>query len=234
MTQRRTSASHYEPAPFEPVLRPVVAARPVRIDGDRVTTRMLAAIALAPSLSSLWDEMRGFCLQLGCPAMGFIDMTGCGRAAETVAATFAIHFSLDDLRQDLAAAAGSAILIDNQTLALPAFGPLGLESALVVRLAVPERSIPDWTRHIAAAFQLAYSRYRQLSPKAQSADAALSEREREIMLWVTRGKSNSVIGSILGISASTVDTYMRRIFRKLDVADRTSAAMRAIAIGAVA
>ncbi len=52
------------------------------------------------------------------------------------------------------------------------------------------------------------------------------------MLWVTRGKSNSVIGSILGISASTVDTYMRRIFRKLDVTDRTSAAMRAIAIAA--
>jgi DNA-binding CsgD family transcriptional regulator len=228
MTQLRADVPHYEPA-----LHPGVT-RTVPIDGDRVMIEMLSSLALAPSLSCLWDEMRGFCLQLGCPAMGFIDMTGCGRMAETVATTFAIHFSLDDLRQDLAAAAGGAILIDNQTLALPSFGPLGLEAALVVRLAVPVRCIPAWTGQIAIAFQLAYSRYRQLAPKTQGGDVALSEREREIMLWVTRGKSNSVIGSILGISASTVDTYMRRIFRKLDVADRTSAAMRAIAIGAIA
>lgn len=209
-------------------------ARAVVVDGKRVTTEMLSSLALAPTISCLWDELRGFCLQLGCPAMGFIDMTGCGRAAETVATTFAIHFCLDELRQDLAAAAGSAILVDNQTLALPSFGPLGLEAALVVRLAVPARGLPDWTDQLAVAFQLSYARYRQLAPKVHGTDASLSEREREIMLWVTRGKSNSVIGSILGISASTVDTYMRRIFRKLDVADRTSAAMRAIATGAIA
>ncbi len=196
---------------------------------------MLASLALAPSVSCLWDELRGFCLQLGCPAMGFIDMTGCGaRGRDGRGTTFAIHFCLDELRQDLVAAAGSAILIDNQTLALPSFGPLGLEAALVVRLAVPARVVPEWTGNLAVAFQLAYSRYRQLAPKNHGADIGLSEREREIMLWVTRGKSNSVIGSILGISASTVDTYMRRIFRKLDVADRTSAAMRAVAIGAIA
>jgi DNA-binding CsgD family transcriptional regulator len=224
MTQFRTSVSRHE----------LAVVRPVLVDGKRVTVEMLASLALAPSVSCLWDELRGFCLQLGCPAMGFIDMTGCGRAAETVATTFAIHFSLDELRQDLAAAAGSAILIDNQTLALPSFGPLGLEAALVVRLAVPARVVPEWTGNLAVAFQLAYSRYRQLEPKNHGADVGLSEREREIMLWVTRGKSNSVIGSILGISASTVDTYMRRIFRKLDVADRTSAAMRAVAIGAIA
>lgn len=238
LPQLRTSVSpcqtpQPETARGEPAVMAVLA-RPVRVDGDRVMTEMLAALALAPSVSNLWSEMRSFCLQLGCPAMGFIDMTGSGRMCETITTTFAIHFSLDDLRQDLAAAAGSAIMIDKQTLALPAFGPLGLESAMVVRLAVPERSVPDWARQLAVANQVAYMRYRQLVPKAQSGDAALSEREREIMLWVTRGKSNNVIGSILGISASTVDTYMRRIFRKLDVADRTSAAMRAIAIGVVA
>lgn len=208
--------------------------RAAQIDGARITGDMLAPIALAPTVSTLWDELRAFCLRLGCPAIGFIDMTGCGRVAETIAATFAIHFSLDDLRQDLTGAAGSAILIDNQTLALPCFGPFGIEAALVVRLAVPARVLPEWTGHLALALQVGYSRYRQIAPKAQAADTSLSEREREIMLWVTRGKSNSVIGSILGISASTVDTYMRRIFRKLDVADRTSAAMRAVAIGAVA
>jgi DNA-binding CsgD family transcriptional regulator len=225
--QRRSSVSYYDPAGFPAIARPVV-------DGGRVMFGMLSSLALAPTLVALWDELRCFCLHLGCPATGFIDMTGCGRAAETIATTFAIHFSLDDLRQDLAVAAGSAILVDNQTLALPSFGPLGLEAALVVRLAVPECVVPVWTPHLALAFQLAYSRYRQLSPRSPGLDAALSEREREILLWVTRGKSNNVIGSILGISPSTVDTYMRRIFRKLDVADRTSAAMRAIATGIIA
>ena len=219
--------SRYEPALMPPV------TRTARVDADQVTLEVVASIAMAPSVSCLWDELRCFSLQLGCPAMGFITMAGCGRAAETIAATFAIHFSLDDLRKDLIAAAGNPVLLDNQTLALPAFGPSGLEAALVVRLAVPARTIPVWSPQLAVTFQLAYSRYRQLAPQDQG-DVALSEREREIMLWVTRGKSNSVIGTILGISSSTVDTYMRRIFRKLDVADRTSAAMRAMAIGAVA
>ncbi len=192
---------------------------------------MLASIALAPSLAALWGELRCFCLQLGCPAMGFVDLSGTG-AGETVATTFAIPFSLEDLRQDLVGAGGRAILMDKQTLAVPSFGPYGLEGALVARLAVPEQGLPEWTPHLAMAFQLAYSRYRQIAPKTQ--ETALSEREREIMLWVMRGKSNAVIGSILGISASTVDTYMRRIFRKLDVADRTSAALRAVALGAIA
>jgi DNA-binding CsgD family transcriptional regulator len=227
MTTLRTKLTRHE-------LAAAAVAHPVRVDGDMVTSELLAGIALSDCTARLWDEMRCFCLQLGCPAMGFVDMTGCGRAAETVASTFAIHFCLDELRQELAAAAGAAVLLDNQTLAFPCFGPQGLEAALVVRLAVPEHTLPKWAYHLAMAFQLAYVRYRQLSPKAQGSEIALSDREREIMLWVTRGKSNSVIGSILGISPSTVDTYMRRIFRKLDVADRTSAAMRAVAIGAIA
>lgn len=224
--RRRSSVSYDQPTGLPAVAR-------LEADCERVMFGVLASIAQAPTLAVLWDETRGFCLHLGCTAMGFVDMTS-GRAAETIAASFAIHFSLDDLRQDLAVAAGSAILVDNRTLALPSFGPLGLEAALVVQLAVPERTAPAWAPHLSLVFQLAYSRYRQLSPNSQSLDAPLSDREREILLWVTRGKSNNVIGSILGISPSTVDTHMRRIFRKLDVADRTSAAMRAIASGVIA
>ena len=59
----------------------------------------------------------------------------------------------------------------------------------------------------------------------------LSAREKEVIHWVARGKSNSVIGDILGCSAHTVDTHLRRIFAKLDVSDRISAAVRAVALG---
>ncbi|MEM6372603.1 MAG: LuxR family transcriptional regulator [Pseudomonadota bacterium] len=62
-------------------------------------------------------------------------------------------------------------------------------------------------------------------------DKRLSKREREVLEWVARGKSNTVIADILSISAHTVDAHMRSIYRKLDVSDRTSAAVRGIGNG---
>ena len=62
----------------------------------------------------------------------------------------------------------------------------------------------------------------------------LSGREMEILDWVARGKSNSVIAEILNLSAGTVDTYLRRIYDKLDVSDRTSAAVRGVGMGLIA
>jgi LuxR family quorum-sensing system transcriptional regulator CciR len=59
----------------------------------------------------------------------------------------------------------------------------------------------------------------------------LSNRELEVLHWIGRGKSNSIIADILGISPSSVDVYVRRIFTKLDVTDRTSATLKAFAQG---
>jgi DNA-binding CsgD family transcriptional regulator len=61
----------------------------------------------------------------------------------------------------------------------------------------------------------------------------LSSREKEILHWVARGKSNTVIATILDISSGTVDTYMRRIYQKLEVSDRTSAAVKGVGLGLV-
>jgi len=62
---------------------------------------------------------------------------------------------------------------------------------------------------------------------------SLTKRETEILLWVARGKSNSVIAQILGISHHTVDTYMRRIFFKLGSSDRTSVSLIGIGNGLI-
>ena len=59
----------------------------------------------------------------------------------------------------------------------------------------------------------------------------LSEREQEVLAWVARGKSNSVIAQILSVSPHTIDAHMRSIYRKLGVADRTSAAIRGLGSG---
>ena len=57
---------------------------------------------------------------------------------------------------------------------------------------------------------------------------SISSRESEVLLWVSRGKSNREIGEILTISPRTVDKHLAQIFTKLGVANRASAAARAV------
>ena len=52
---------------------------------------------------------------------------------------------------------------------------------------------------------------------------ALSERERQLMVWVAMGKTNAEIGCILCISEFTVKNHMKSIFSKLDVTNRAQA-----------
>jgi DNA-binding NarL/FixJ family response regulator len=59
----------------------------------------------------------------------------------------------------------------------------------------------------------------------------LSPREMEILQYVTRGLSNKEIASRLGISHQTVKNHMTAILHKLDVEDRTQAAVYALRHG---
>ena len=52
----------------------------------------------------------------------------------------------------------------------------------------------------------------------------LTEREAEVLLWVSRGKSSRDIGAILGSSPRTVDKHLERVFVKLGVENRAAAA----------
>lgn len=62
----------------------------------------------------------------------------------------------------------------------------------------------------------------------------LSQRELEIMQWVSKGKTNPEIGTILNISAFTVKNHLQRIFRKLDVMNRAQAVAQFERTGLVA
>ncbi|MGD8813111.1 MAG: response regulator transcription factor [Anaerolineales bacterium] len=61
--------------------------------------------------------------------------------------------------------------------------------------------------------------------------APLSPREMEILQYVTRGMSNKEIAVRLGISHQTVKNHMTSILHKLDVEDRTQAAVYALRHG---
>jgi Response regulators consisting of a CheY-like receiver domain and a winged-helix DNA-binding domain len=57
---------------------------------------------------------------------------------------------------------------------------------------------------------------------------ALTTREAEVLLWISRGKSNREIGEILSISPRTVNKHLEQIFVKLGVENRAAAAARAV------
>ena len=59
----------------------------------------------------------------------------------------------------------------------------------------------------------------------------LSQRELEILTLIARGNMNKEIARILGLSTHTVRNYTVRILRRLEVDDRTSAAVLAISRG---
>ncbi|MTH77990.1 DNA-binding response regulator [Paracoccus aestuariivivens] len=55
----------------------------------------------------------------------------------------------------------------------------------------------------------------------------LTDREAEVLFWLTQGKSNTDIGSILGLSGRTVSKHLEQVFEKMGVDNRTSAAVLA-------
>jgi len=57
----------------------------------------------------------------------------------------------------------------------------------------------------------------------------LTRRESEVLLWMSQGKSNGDIGKILGMKERTVCKHSERVFSKLCVENRTSAANVALA-----
>jgi DNA-binding NarL/FixJ family response regulator len=59
----------------------------------------------------------------------------------------------------------------------------------------------------------------------------LTAREMDVVRLVVEGHSNDEIGAALGIAPKTVETHLRRIFERLDVASRTELATRALREG---
>jgi DNA-binding CsgD family transcriptional regulator len=59
----------------------------------------------------------------------------------------------------------------------------------------------------------------------------LTPRETEVLSWVAQGKTNSDIGSILGVNPRTVKKHLEHIFQKLGVETRTAAAAVAFEFG---
>jgi len=73
----------------------------------------------------------------------------------------------------------------------------------------------------------------QRPPQPKSPESALTERELDVLKGIARGLSNQEIASELSISATTVRTHISNLFNKLDLTNRTQAAIYAVEHGLI-
>ncbi|HRX75241.1 MAG TPA: LuxR C-terminal-related transcriptional regulator [Hyphomonas sp.] len=83
------------------------------------------------------------------------------------------------------------------------------------------------------AAETSYLRYCELIVADADDIPRLSTRELDVLHWMAQGKSNAAIARQLELGQETVDTYVRRIFTKLNVSDRTSAVVKGVTRGLV-
>lgn len=103
---------------------------------------------------------------------------------------------------------------------------LRLGAAGFVLKTAPISELLDAIRR-AAAGGLAFG----VRPGRGGAVARLSERELDVVRLVVDGRSNDEIAARLGIGAKTVESHLRRLFERLDIASRTELATRALREG---
>ena len=88
--------------------------------------------------------------------------------------------------------------------------------------------IPRWKKLMKVA---ASKEQRHLSHKFESSEETLTEREREILSLIADGRNNHQIAEKLVISEKTVKTHVSNILNKLNLDDRTQAAIYALRHG---
>ena len=74
---------------------------------------------------------------------------------------------------------------------------------------------------------------RRSQPSTVHGISLLTDREREVLEQIARGRSNADIAAALFLSEATVKTHVNRIFMKLGVRDRAQAVVAAYESGLI-
>lgn len=116
-------------------------------------------------------------------------------------------------------------------LAVPVYGPHAFNGYCGLGFGLGS-AVPGEADRVlwAAVCQMAHLRACDFA-EVPDTEKSLSPRETQTLRYMVIGFSNAQIAEEMGVEKSTIDTNLRRIYTKLDVHDRVSAAMRAIALG---
>ena len=122
--------------------------------------------------------------------------------------------------------AGSLAALVTSLLALADSGDRSIHSHIIaggrLELLVLARSSPgEWLLRIA---EIADGAEERLLAQRHG----LTDREADVLLWISRGKANREISEILGISPRTVNKHLEQVFEKMGVENRASAAAAAV------
>lgn len=118
---------------------------------------------------------------------------------------------------------------------VPLFGPRGSTALLSVAGAGRELEDPGKLRLVstlAAQFYIAHQALLENEPEVPDF-VPLTGREREVLTWSARGKSNWAISEILHISERSVNFHITNAMRKLQASTRIMAVLKAIRHGLI-
>ena len=74
---------------------------------------------------------------------------------------------------------------------------------------------------------------RKNEARAPASPKALTDREKDILTWVARGKTSAEIAIILGLKERTINFHCDNAMKRLDVINRTQAVAKSIAEGLI-
>ena len=134
-------------------------------------------------------------------------------------------FDIDELVHNALQAGASGFLLKDAP-------PEELVHAIRVIAAGEALLAPSVTRRLLDTFA-SQRRMNETSPVAREAVRRLTDREREVLLHMARGLSNSEVATAMYLGETTVKTYVGRILSKLAARDRVQAVVTAFDAGLV-
>ncbi len=126
---------------------------------------------------------------------------------------------------------------DHNMLLIPTFSPLNCVGIFTFNInrthtqSAGQARLSALVSTLLVQSQACHLKICMVQAETDSETVKLTDRERQILQWIARGKSNGVVAEILGISLHTVTGYLRNIYLKTQTNDRTSAAIFAMQRG---
>lgn len=187
----------------------------------------------AATLAEARDSMRGHNYGLALVDWGLPDGTGEALIAELVAARAGAVVIVATIHDDdthvfpALRAGASGYILKSQP------GPVVMAQLQRIEIGEPALS-PSIALRVLRHFHAAPSTGHASPPEAKNPLVKLTEREVEVLRLIAKGYRAPEVAPLLGLTPSTVSSYVRDIYRKLDISSRAEATMEAARRGLVA